>query len=49
MADCTYLPQAGIEKYEIPSRHPSPQRDCVIINERPLRLQDGTGGQVTKL
>jgi len=30
--------------------HPSPlPGGCVTINERPLRLQVGTGGQVTKL
>ncbi len=28
---------------------PPPSLDCVTINERPLRLQVGTGGQVTKL
>jgi hypothetical protein len=27
----------------------SPLRDCVIISEKPLPLQDGTDGQVPKL
>jgi hypothetical protein len=28
---------------------PSPTGGCVIINEKPLPLQEGAGGQVTTL
>jgi hypothetical protein len=45
-------PNANLQKIANDQAVPHPPLlpgGCVTINERPLRLQVGTGGQVTKL